>query len=238
MNTEITIPTAKKKPKDLLANLGLNIIIPSLLMIKGNGWFGFSPALALGIALTFPIGYGLFDFISRKKYNIISIVGFLSILMTGGIGLLELPKEWVAIKEAVFPLLLGILIIGSLKSRYPLIKILFYNDDIIDTEKVNQALITNNSVRTFDKLLVKSTYIISLSFLLSAILNFGLAKCFIQSETGTQAFNEELGKLTAWSYPVIAIPCMILMGFALWRLISGIKKLTGLDLEAIFRIPH
>lgn len=237
-NHNTTTSSQKKKQANISLNLVLNIVLPSLLMIKGHVWFGLSSASSLAIALAFPIGYGIYDFLIRRKYNVISIVGFVSILMTGGIGLLQLPKEWVAIKEASFPLLLGLMVIVSLKTPYPLVRTFFYNNELVDTQKIDQALESKGTKKDFNQLLVQSTYIISLLFFLSAVLNFFLAKHFIQSETGTQAFIEELGKLTAWSYPIIAIPYIILIAVALFKFIAGIKRLTGLNIETVFRMPQ
>ncbi|MBU2334300.1 MAG: MFS transporter, partial [Gammaproteobacteria bacterium] len=50
---------------------------------------------------------------------------------------------------------------------------------------------------------------------------------------GSEAFNAELGRMTLLSYPMIAIPSMLMMMaifFYLWRTIHG---LTGLRLEDI-----
>jgi len=52
------------------------------------------------VALLFPIGYGIWDWSKEKKINIFSALGLISVLLTGGIGLFELPTQWVAIKEA------------------------------------------------------------------------------------------------------------------------------------------
>lgn len=226
--------TPVKKQENPFINLVLNIVIPAILMIKGNKWFGFSAEHSLMLALALPLLYGLYDLIVRRKYNFLSILGFLSILLTGGIGLLKLPKEWIAIKEAAVPFIIGIAVLISLKTPYPLVRTFIYNKAIIDTEKVNSHLKEKGNVPAFNKLLVNCTWLIALSFLLSTILNFVLAKILIQSETGTQAFTEELGKMTALSHVVIAIPCTIIMAFALWQLFKGIRKLTGLELEDIF----
>ena len=37
--------------------------------------------------------------------------------------------------------------------------------------------------------------------------------------------------------PVIVIPSMAMMMFALWQLLHGIKRITGLELDAIFKAP-
>jgi hypothetical protein len=86
--------------------------------------------------------------------------------------------------------------------------------------------------------MVHCTLYLVFSFALSAVLNFVLAKYFIRSETGTDAFVQEMGKMTAWSWPVIVIPSMIVMVFALFKLTKGIKQLTGYELEEVMVAGH
>lgn len=233
-STDKKIVTKKENP---LINLGINIIIPALIMIKGVKWFGLSGESALILALIFPLIYGVYDFFIEKKWNFFSILGFISILLTGGIGLLKISKDWVAWKEAAVPFVIGMVVFFSLKTRYPLVKTLLYNEKVINVERVDEALRHHHKKSEFEGLLRECTWLITLSFMMSAVLNFVLAKMIIVSETGTEAFTEELGKLTALSYPIIAIPCTIVMIFALFRLFGGIKKLTGLELEDVFQQP-
>lgn len=227
--------TRSETQENPIVNLAINIIIPALLMMKGYKWFSLTPEFSLMLALAFPFFYGLYDLVIKRKFNFLSVIGFISILLTGGIGLLKLPKEWVAFKEAAIPLFIGIAIILSLKTRYPLIRTFLYNEKIINVEKVNNHLETKGNTGAFDKLLIRCTWLIASSFLLSTILNFTLAKILIQSNTGTQAFTEELGKMTAWSYFIIGLPCTIIMMIALWRLFKGIQTLTGLKIEEVFQ---
>ena len=65
-------------------------------------------------------------------------------------------------------------------------------------------------------------------------MNYVLAKMIVTSETGTVAFNEELGKMTFLSYPMIAIPSMIMMFGIMFYVVKVIKNLTGLGFEEIF----
>ena len=76
-----------------------------------------------------------------------------------------------------------------------------------------------------------SSYIVAGSFFLSSVLNYVLAKVILVSPPGTTEYTEELGRMTALSYPVIVIPSMIMLMGALWYLFAQIKKLTGEDLE-------
>lgn len=233
MESSNTQNKAAQKPENMVLNIGFNIGIPAILMMKGAKWFGMDPALALAVALAFPIIYGIWDLIMRKKVNFFSVLGFVSVLLTGGIGLLELSKEWIAVKEAAIPAVVGVAILFSMKPPYPLVGKFLLNEHLVDMPKIKAKLAENEAEGDFEQLLGRSTFMLAGSFFLSAVLNFVLAKVLIQSETGTTAFNEELGQMTLWSYPVIVLPCTVVLGIALWRLMKGIQKLTGLEFEAI-----
>lgn len=64
-------------------------------------------------------------------------------------------------------------------------------------------------------------------------MNYIVAKWIVVSPAGTQAFNEELGRMTLVSYPMIAIPSMIMMVLILVYLWKTIHGLTGLKMEDI-----
>ena len=69
------------------------------------------------------------------------------------------------------------------------------------------------------------------------MLNYVLARLIVVSPAGTTAFNQELGKMTALSFPVIMAPLALLFALALFFLVSGIRKQTGLEVADIFREP-
>ena len=232
-------PAVKKE--NTFLNLGFNILLPILVLNKGKQVFGhlLEPHfdnVAIGIlilALCFPVAYFIYDYVKRAKYNLMSILGLISVLLTGGIGILEIPTEWFAVKEAAIPLVLGIAVIVSLKTPWPLIRTLLYNPEVLDVDKVHTALQEHDCEPAFEKLLVKCTWLLALSFLLSGILNYALARWIVVSPSGTDAFNSEVSKMMAWSWPVIVIPSMLIMMFTLWLLLGGIHKMTGLKLEDV-----
>jgi hypothetical protein len=90
--------TQTKRPNNTILELIYNIAIPSIVLMKLSGDEYLGSLYALVVALLFPIGYGLYDFIKNRSMNFISLLGFLSTLLTGGIGLFELDVEWLAIK--------------------------------------------------------------------------------------------------------------------------------------------
>ncbi|MEZ5536128.1 MAG: VC0807 family protein [Thiolinea sp.] len=216
-------------------SIAINILIPAFILFYLSNDEYLGSKVGFVIALSFPLFYGLYDFIQRRKVNLIAALGLINVLLTGGIGLLEIDNHWLAVKEATIPALIGLAVLASVKTKYPLIKTLFYNDLIVDTEKVEHELETRKNKGAFDALVVRSTVILSSSFLVSSVLNYILAKLIVVSAPGSVEYNQELGKLTLMSYPVIVIPSMIVMGFAFWYLYKGIKKLTDLDAESIFK---
>ena len=227
-----------KKRENLWINLGCNLLLPSLLLKKSEAWFGGPPALGFCIALAFPVSYGIYDFITRRKYNFFSILGFVSILITGGIGLFQISKDWIAVKEAAIPAILGLATLFSLKMRKPLIKFLLLNEEIIDAPRVEAMLEANGKTADFNRLLERCTLWLVTSFGASAVVNFVLARHIIQSPTGTTAFNDELGSFNLLSWPVIVLPFMVVTMLILWKLIGGIHRYTGLKFEEIFAQPN
>lgn len=217
----------------MLLELVLCVILPTLVLKYLSPEDQLGPVYGLILGLSLPLGYGIYQFIKEKKFGFIPALGFISILLTSSIGLLELDSRYIAIKEAAIPLIIGIGTIFSLKTRYPLVKTFIYNDKILQIDKVDAALEKHQSQGLFEESLKVATYILAASFLLSAILNYVLAKIIVTSPSGTPEFNDELGTMNLLSYPVITIPCVIVMIVAMMYLFKKIKKLTGLELEEI-----
>lgn len=115
--------------------------------------------------------------------------------------------------------------------KKPLIKVLVLNEAIINWPKLNERLVSINKVAEFEKKIDISNYIVAASFFLSATLNYALAKWILVSEPGTTAYTEELGRMTALSYPVIVIPSMIMLITAIMYIFMQMKKLTGEEID-------
>jgi len=226
-------PTTAPKKDSLLLNLAVNILIPTLILSKLSGEDKLGVEWAIIVALAFPIAYGIRDIKRSGKFSLFSILGIFSVALTGGMALLELPPQYIVIKEAAIPGIFAIATLVSLKTRYPLVKTFLFNDTIMQVDKVSAALEQNQSEAAFENALKNASYLMALSFVVSSILNYILAKVILVSAPGTEAFNAELGKMNALSIPVIAIPATIVMMFALFYLFKQIKKLTQLELEDI-----
>ncbi|MBD3642046.1 MAG: MFS transporter [Marinobacter sp.] len=233
-DTSRSVPDHKPRPWiDLL----VSIIIPSVILMKFSGDEHLGSVNALIIGLAFPLGWGLFELVRYHKKNFIALLGLISVGLTGGIGLLELNSQWLAIKEAAIPAIIGLAVLISTRTRYPLVRTLLYNPSVLDVDKIQERLVHEGREGEFEARLLKASYFFAGTFLFSSIMNYVLAKWIVTSPSGTQAFNEELGRMTLVSYPMIAIPSMVMMLLIFWYLWRTIRRLTGYSLEEVMA-PH
>tara|TARA_R110000764_G_scaffold33224_8_gene74681 strand:- start:85086 stop:85841 length:756 start_codon:yes stop_codon:yes gene_type:complete len=234
--TEANTATPQHKPRPMI-DLLVSILLPSIILMKFSGEADLGATKALIVALALPLGWGLFELVQYRKFNFIALLGVVSVLLTGGIGLLKLDPQWLAIKEAAVPGAIGIAVLVSTRTRYPLIRTLLYNEKVINVARVHERLEDRGQVEVFNQRLLRATYFLAGTFFFSSVMNYIVAKWIVVSPAGTEAFNEELGQMTLVSYPMIAIPSMIMMMailFYLWRTIHG---LTGLKMEEIMAAP-
>lgn len=220
------------KPRPFV-DLIISLLIPSFILMKLSGPDDLGPTYSLVIALAFPISWGLYEMIRFRHFNFIALLGLISVLLTGGIGLLKLDTQWLAVKEAAIPGLIGLGVFVSTFTRYPLVKTFIYSPKIFNVDIIRERLISNNNSDAFDKRLQNANFLLSGTFLFSSIVNYILAIMIVTSPAGTAAFNEELGQMNLLSYPVIALPSTVMMMgilYFLWRTING---LTGLKLEEV-----
>lgn len=228
-----TTPAAAK-PNPLL-EIGVTIIVPAVILMKFSGDADLGSLNALLLALAFPLSWGLWDGVRRRKLNWLSVLGVVSTLLTGGIGLLKLDAQWLAVKEAAVPGLIGLVVLGSTWTASPLIRLMVFNANLFDIERIQKALHERRTRVDFELRLRQGTMLLAATFFFSAAANYMLARWIVTSPAGTEAFNQELGRLTLLSYPIIALPSMVMMmGLMVW-LARSAKALTGLNLSDMMR---
>ena len=221
--------TVAAKPNPLI-ELMITLVIPSLILMKFSDPEDLGAVNALLLALAFPLFWGARDLLTRQKLNLFATLGVVSILLTGGIGLLQLDTQWLAVKEAAIPGLIGLAVAISAYTRSPLVRVLLYTPALMDVERIQSRLAERGNHATFESRLKIATWMLAGSFLFSSVMNYFLATWIVVSPTGTPAFNEELGRLTLLSYPMIALPSMLIMMAALYYLARSIRELAGLKL--------
>ncbi|WP_445680385.1 VC0807 family protein [Radicibacter daui] len=217
----------------LLLNLGINVALPAIIMGQLSSEHRLGPVVALIIALSLPLGYGLWELARHRRFNAFSIIGLVSLVLTGGVSLLHLPLEWVVVKEAGVPLLIGLVLTGSELTRWPLATL--FLGQFIDLARIEAGFAGKGKERLFHRTFRGAAMAFGASFFISAALNYILATTMLKSEPGTAAFVSELGRMTAFSLPAIMVPMFIVTFSIFFFLIWSIQRHTDLKVEDAFR---
>ncbi|NAZ53684.1 MFS transporter [Vibrio toranzoniae] len=224
----------ENKQSSPLFEILFNVFLPSFILMKFSGDEHLGTGLALLVALAFPIAYGGMELIRNKKFNFIAALGFVSVLLTGGIGFFELDTRWLALKEALIPGLIGLAVLGSTFTRFPFIQKVIFTPALLNTPLIEERLRQFGNQAQFYSCLMTSNYLFASTFAFSSAMNYFLATWIVTSPTGTPAFNEELGKLTLYSYPAIAIPSLLMMLGIFYYIWRQVRSMTSLETEQIF----
>jgi hypothetical protein len=213
-----------------LLEILIAIVAPAVVLMRFSGEQHLGALNALLVALAFPLGWGLWGLLRQRKLGLVPVLGVVSTLATGGIGLLKLDAQWLAVKEAAVPGLIGLAVLVSARTRWPLIRMLVYSPQLVDVARVDAQLAARGTTAAFETRLRNGTLLLAGTFFFSALMNYLLARWVVTSPAGTEAFNAELGRMTLLSYPVIALPSMAMTLAVLYYVIHGARQLTGLSL--------
>jgi hypothetical protein len=234
--------TAKQSPNQAhgLSNIIVNVIIPVLVLNRLTARLG--PGAALGLALAFPLCFGLYDWIKRKRTNYFSVLGLINVSLTGSLALLQLDGMWFAVKEAVFPTLIGVFVYASSFSKTPFIETLILNPQLMQIDLIHERLEAQGKWTQFEFYMRRATQMLAFTFLVSAVVNFTLAiHIFIpldhnlDSTTRSVQLNDQIAHMTMWASAVIIVPSILMLSGILWYLIKGIRTATGLTTEQILK---
>lgn len=219
-----------------MLKLAVTLIIPYLILTRLGDATGLDPRAVLLIALAFPVAWILIAMARRANVGITPAVGLVSILLTAGVGTLAGDPRWLAVKEASVPLVFGLAILASSRTRHPLVEILV--DKVVDRDAVRAALSTRHADDRWQQLMTRATLAWAGALLVSATLNFSLARIVVTSPGGTAEFNAELARMTALGLPVITLPMMVMMSATVWYIVHGVRGITGLTPREIARGPR
>ncbi|MBP3716328.1 MAG: hypothetical protein J6I79_02370 [Paludibacteraceae bacterium] len=227
--------TPEKKQENSFSSLLYNIVLPvtclftlpKLLQKYVEIAEKDASKIGLVIALAFPIVFFIYHFAKERKASFLAIIGFLGILITGIIGILELPREYVAYERAAIPLLFALAVIVTNFTKSPLIKKLFYNPKMFNTEKIDALISENHTEKGFKSALRNTSYMIAGSFVFSSICNYLITNRYMSDLSLT--YNEALAKVKLMSLAVTIVPLLIIMMAAIFYFQNQLKKHTKVE---------
>ncbi|MNK07830.1 hypothetical protein D3C87_257500 [compost metagenome] len=228
------------KQENAFLNIIFNIVLPVFILNRLTKHLG--PGGALILALAFPLIYGAYDLIKRRKFNAMSILGLLNVGLTGGLAFAGLTGFWFAVKEAAFPLLVGLFVLGSAFTKKPFIETLFLNPALMKVDLLEEKLKSRGHQADFHEHMRRATMWLAGSFAFSAVLNFILARRIfleidptIAAEAKSIVLNDQIAQMTTWSMAVIMLPSVAFLMGIFWYLLRGIKRYSGLSTEELLQ---
>lgn len=232
------------KRENPFINIIANIALPVLILNKSSYFPGdYKSITALGVALSFPLAYGLWDLFKNSRTNYFSILGLVNTLITGLFAVYRFEGFWFAVKEGAFPALLGIAVFASSYFKKPFLKTLLYSSGMFRVNEIAKAVETKNNEDDLKKVFIKSNTLFSLSFFLSAALNFVLAiyvfsplEKTLSEEDKSIALNAQISQMTWMGFLVIGVPMFVFLGATFYVLFKDLKRITGLSEEEMLSL--
>ena len=246
----------KEKEESPLINILINVLLPVVIlsyMSKEQGygeqakpWY-IGPHKALLVAVLIPFCYGLFHFIKSREFNLFSGIGVLSVLLTGGVTLYLWNEDgsvkpdaalWFGLKEAIQPLIIGLVVLVSHWTKAPLFREFIYNENIFDISRVEKTVKEENLQTEYDQVIYRNTLLFCATFLISAGLNMFLAHYFLgaldfSASNAQELYNQGVAKITGWGFLVIGLPLFVIASFIMFKHTKDLQKLTKLKKDEV-----
>ncbi|SKA95300.1 hypothetical protein SAMN02745166_02329 [Prosthecobacter debontii] len=223
------MPPPKEQPHPF-ADLLLTVILPSVVLESLSKPERLGPAWALVVALLMPLGFGIYCLVKKRGLNFFSILGLAAVLVTGGLGLLNLSATWFAVKEAAFPVFLGLAFPLSFFWKKPLVTELLLNPQIINHSLLQSSLDTAEKKSRFHHLLGQASWALAGTMLVSAAANALLVLYYLQGTVpGTEAYTAAIGRQNWVGFIVIGFPMLGATMLLLFWMLRRLQALTGLE---------
>jgi hypothetical protein len=249
--TEAPAKAAPKK-ENFIVNIAFNLLIPGLILsdwgkqglaflMKSAGQAVTEPnhlgEARLVIAVAFPAAYFVFDYIRRRQANVISMFGFVGTLLSGAVGLMKLDPFWFAVKEAMFPGVIGAGMYLSQWAGKPLVKAFVWNETVMHTDKITAAVSERGRDKDIEKLFGWCTQKLAPVFLLSAVAHFVLARWLVTAHPveSQDTFNAQLSKFNFIAWPLVLLPSMAFMVWLMLKFMKRLGEVSGLAEEELYR---
>lgn len=210
-----------------------NIVVPVVILLGLSSPDRLGPITALILAVLIPAAYGTWQFARSRVADISALLGVVSVLLTGVIGVFELSTRLYAVKEAAIPLGFAAILLISNRTRYPVVTLLA--DMIQRRDRVRTAIEARGAELAYHRHIVRSGRIWAAIMALSGALKFLLSSLVVNSPAGTQAFNEDLARYELVQLPTTFLLSGILILSLIWYIVSGTGKLAGLQPGEILR---
>lgn len=214
-----------------------SILLPVLVLNKcsaaGEAWYQLGSTAALVVALSLPVGYGLWNILTKRGGGVITLLGIVTTLLTGLVtiyaesgadGALRANTPWIyAAKEGLLPLVIAGLVLLGGTGEGSLLRTIFYTEEAFHTREVEARVAEQGRWADYEAVLGLMNCLMAGTFLTSAVLSFFIALHFqlpvleLPAEQQAEAYNYAVGSITWWSWVLISIPTLaIFIALCFW----------------------
>jgi hypothetical protein len=212
-----------------LLNIFLPIVI--LLTLSDPDRLGALPALLLAVGI--PAAYGVWELLRSRTVNASSILGVVSVLLTGVIAVFELDTDLFAWKEAAIPVGFAAVLLVTNRMRFPVVKLLF--DMVQRRDTVETAVREQGQEAAYRAHIERSGTIWAGIMLLSGVLKFILSSIIMTADAGTKAFNTQLATYELVQIPTTMLLTMVLILSLIFFIAKGTGTIIGLPPSQVLR---
>ena len=242
-----------KGTKSLL-NVFLSVLAPVLVLdhcsASGDSFWHLGTTWAMVVALSLPIGCGIYSFVTEKKVELLTVFGLLGTILTGvvtvyantGDGMAIRPDTpwWYAAKEGLIALLLAGAMLVNTRKEGSMLRAFVYSDAIFDVKNIEKAVSEKGLRAQYDGVLDRAAYMTAGSLFFSALANFALALYFLlpvpEAPAAEQAelYNYAVSKMTWMGLLIIGVPLLVTLMLVMRYLSRKLVEVSGLGEDRIF----
>lgn len=216
-----------------MINALVNIFIPIgiLLTLSSEDRLGAIPALLLAIGI--PAVYGITMLLRTRKINTQSILGIISVLLTGVIAVFRLDTILFPIKEAAIPIGFAIVLLVTNRTRFPIVKLLM--DMVQRKEKVERAIGATGAETAYRQHIERSGTIWAGIMTISGIMKFTLSSIIMDAPAGTEEFNTQLATYELVQIPTSMMVTMVMILSLIWYIGKGTARIIDTSPADVLR---
>ncbi len=225
-----------KRPKTTQSSgvqLVVNFVLPTVVLLGLSNPARLGPAKAMLLALAFPVAFELYNLSRKRKASMLSIIAIAGILVTGGITLLGLSENWLAVRRSVPYIAVALVLLVSMLIRRPVLE--WGLAQLLDMELVRTKAEQKHTWPALQKHISATGYLLVALLTLIGISAYVLTLVVITAPTDTAAFNAEYVRLRLLSLPATTLPLLAGILGILVYLLGRIEKLTGLKAEDLIK---
>lgn len=210
-----------------VSELVFTVAVPVAVLTWGPERLG--PTGAVLASLVPAAGFVVWRMAAERTVSATGALTLGALGLSGAVSLFELPAAWFALKEALLPCLYGLAIAATARTRFSPLRSML--ELVLDPERLAQRRAGREA--EYGNAMARATWEFAASIAGSGVWSGVLATMLVSSPAGTDAFATELGRYTAWSFPMVTLPTMMASGVVVRRALGLVEDALGVPWDTL-----